>query len=233
MKDRHALPLYVQISEMLIREIAAGRLADGERLAPERELAASLGTSVGTLRKALADLADKGLLERRHGSGNYIRARAQTGAVYSFFRVELIGGGGLPTAALLEVARLRKPADLPPFGTAPEAHRIRRLRALNGRPAVLEEIWLDGSYTDRINALDLSESLYLYYREKLGLWITRAEDQLTLSAVPKWAPEAFGQPPGAPCMMAERVSWAQDGSRAEVSRNWINTDVARYVARIS
>ncbi|MEC9403613.1 MAG: GntR family transcriptional regulator, partial [Pseudomonadota bacterium] len=33
-----ALPLYVQISELLIRDIAAGRLIDGERLPPERDM---------------------------------------------------------------------------------------------------------------------------------------------------------------------------------------------------
>ena len=52
MTDRLSLPKYVQIAEMLIREIAAGHLADGARLAPEREMAATLGTSVTTLRKA-------------------------------------------------------------------------------------------------------------------------------------------------------------------------------------
>ena len=41
---------------MLIRDIAAGRLSEGERLPPEREMAAELGIAVGTLRQALADL---------------------------------------------------------------------------------------------------------------------------------------------------------------------------------
>jgi DNA-binding GntR family transcriptional regulator len=40
-----ALPVYLQISEMLIREIGTGRLRDGERLPPEREMAASLRRS--------------------------------------------------------------------------------------------------------------------------------------------------------------------------------------------
>ena len=68
-----ALPIYMQTAEMLIREIASGRLIDGERLPPERNMAADLGIAVGTLRKALDDLSAKGLLERVHGSGNYIR----------------------------------------------------------------------------------------------------------------------------------------------------------------
>ena len=117
MPDQSSLPLYIQISEMLIREINAGRYLDGERLPPERDMSAELGISVGTLRKALADLTLKGMLERVQGSGNYIRAQADTKSVYAFFRVELLRGGGLPTADVLDVTRLAKPVDLPDFGS--------------------------------------------------------------------------------------------------------------------
>ena len=56
--SKGSLPVYLQISERLIREIGAGRLPDGARLPPEREMAASFSISVGTLRKALAELFD-------------------------------------------------------------------------------------------------------------------------------------------------------------------------------
>ncbi|SDY21204.1 GntR family transcriptional regulator [Citreimonas salinaria] len=233
MTDRYALPLHVQISEMLIRDIHAGRLLDGERLPPERAFAETLGISVGTLRKALADLAEKGMLDRVQGSGNYVRARSDAPSVYSFFRVELLEGGGLPTAELLSVERHPKPADLPAFGTSTHGHRIRRLRRLSGTPAVLEEIWLDAGYAETVAAADLSESLYLYYREALGLWIGRAEDRLGLAPVPDWAPPAFGPKAGAQALVATRIAYAQDGARAEVSHNWIDTEVAAYVARIA
>lgn len=218
---------------MLIRDIHAGRLLDGERLPPERAMAENLGISVGTLRKALADLTDKGMLERVQGSGNYVRANTDVKSVYAFFRVELLEGGGLPTAELLSVDRVAKDPALPAFGESADGFRIRRLRRLSGKPAVLEEIWLDGSYAQAITASDLRESLYLYYRERLGLWITRAEDRMTLGFVPDWAPEAFGPKAGDSTVMAQRVSWAQDGTRAEVSRNWIDTTIATYVARIT
>lgn len=56
--------------------LMAQRRAEGQsRLPPERELAAGLATSRGTLRKALARLEDEGLLERRVGrsGGIYLR----------------------------------------------------------------------------------------------------------------------------------------------------------------
>ena len=73
MSEATSLPVYIQISEMLMREIIAGRLSDGERLLPERDLAKSLNISVGTLRKSLKELEQKGALFRRHGSGNYVK----------------------------------------------------------------------------------------------------------------------------------------------------------------
>ena len=145
MSIKNALPVYVQISEMLIRDVNAGHYLDGARLPPERQMAKELGVSVTTLRKALNDMSHKGMLEKRQGSGNYIKTNKNLASVYSFFRVELIAGGGLPTAELLALDRTVKPTHFPPFGKGNEAYRIRRLRLLNGQPAVLEEIWLDGN----------------------------------------------------------------------------------------
>ena len=232
MSQGSALPKYLGLSEMLIREIAAGHLPDGTRLPPEREMAAEHGVSVGTLRKALADIEEKGLLTRVQGSGNYIRAGEASSAVYAFFRLELLRGGGLPTARVLSVSREAKPADAPDFGPSPQAHRIRRVRALGGTEIALEEIWLDGDRAAGIAAADLSESLYLYYRDQLGLVIATAEDRVGLGAVPGWAGEDFHLAAGAPAGLIERIGRAQDGARVEYSRTWFDADRARYVSRM-
>lgn len=225
------LPRHVQISEMLIREVMAGRLLDGERLPPEREMAAGMGVAVGTLRRALSDLQDKGMLDRVQGSGNYVRHRADVASVYSMFRLELAQGGGLPTADVLSVDRLPKP-ESPPFGPSAEGHRIRRLRRLSGVAMAVEEIWLDGDRAARIEAADLSDSLYLHYRTRLGFWIARAEDSVTVAPAPDWSPAAFGPGPGTVCGFIERISWAQDGAPCEYSRTWFDPVRARYVQRL-
>lgn len=232
MSQTQTLPKYVQISEMLIREIMAGRMVDGERLRPEREMAQDLEISVGTLRKALADMEEKGVLERRHGSGNYVKSKADVESVYSFFRVELIGGGGLPSATVLSVDKVAKPEWFPQFGQSDHGYRIRRLRRLNNVPSVLEEIWLDGAETTKLAQGDIGDSLYMYYRTELNLWIAKAEDQVGMRLCPDWVPEGFGVAAQSPCVCVERTSYAQDGRSVEFSMNWINSDVARYVARI-
>ena len=87
MATQTSLPLYVEIAELLIRDIAAGQYVDGDCLPPERVLAESLSTTVTTLRKALVILDKKELLRRVQGSGNYIQAQSSVESVYAFFRV--------------------------------------------------------------------------------------------------------------------------------------------------
>lgn len=228
MPTSHSLPIHLQISEMLIRDIQSGRLLDGERLPPERDMAKQLGVSVGTLRKGLADLTDKGLLERRQGSGNYIRYCAAADSIYAFFRLELVDGGGLPTADVLSVATLKAPEGLSGGG---QAHRIRRLRKLSGKPAAIEEIWLDADCSPCLEAKDLSESLYHFYRNRLGLWIQKVEDRIGTGVAPDWG---GGLLPGAPESLGvvDRVSWDQHGRTVEVSWTWFDSRHVRYVSRL-
>ena len=227
----NALPKYVQISELLIRDIASGRLLDGERLPPERDMAEDLGISVGTLRKSLAELTNKGLLERIHGSGNYIRHGNVEASVYAMFRLELLAGGGLPRADILHLTTIEKPSDLPQFGTSDSAARIRRLRYLNDTIIAVEEIWLD-SDAGEVRPAALSDSLYHYYQKQLGFWIARAEDRVGIGAVPVWSPEAFPLRPGTVTGYIERMSWAEKPDPVEFSRTWFDTSKALYVQRL-
>ena len=227
----NVLPAYVQISELLIRDISAGRLMDGERLPPEREMAKFLKTSVGTLRKALDILVEKNLLERIQGSGNYVRHGGDSNSIYAMFRLELLGGGGLPIAQILSVDAMEKPHSLPPFGTSTHATRIRRLRFLNETIIAVEEIWLDAD-AGQVPEGAISDSLYHFYKEQLGFWITRAEDRVGIGAVPEWAPENFTKPSGTLTGYIERLSWADAPEAVEFSRTWFDTDQALYVQRL-
>lgn len=229
-KNTGSLPKFIQLSEMIIRDIDAGRLLDGERLPPEREMARTHGTSIGTLRKALADLETKGLLRRVQGSGNYIRKTARSPGLYAMFRLELLTGGGLPTADVLSLDLLEKPADLPDFGTAAEATRIRRLRYLNDTAIAVEEIWLDAD-AGRLSLPMLSESLYQTYLRRLNFWIARAEDRVSISALPGWAPPGFAAP-GTPSGYIERFSWSDASTPVEFSRTWFDPTRAVYVQRL-
>ena len=227
-----ALPLHMQITELIIRDIAAGRLVDGERLAPERDMAESFGIAVSTLRKALASLQEKGLLERVQGSGNYIRTKADTGSVYAFLRLELVEGGGLPQARALEVEFLPKNPALPYFGPHTHGHRIRRLPFLSRTIAAAEGIWLAASYGVRPSAVELSESLYYFYARNLNLRIARAEDRVGLGPLPDWVPPDFPHAAGTQLPMVTRVSYGYENAPVEASWTWYDPDRVRYTVRL-
>ncbi len=226
-----SLPIYVQIAELLTRDIVSGRLIDGERLPPERDMATELGVSVGTLRKALRDMGQKGLVESVQGSGNYIRATGDTGTVYAMFRLELLEGGGLPRAKVLSVDLMAKPHTLPSFGTSDKGTRIRRMRWLNDTIIAVEEIWLDAD-VGLVSDSTISESLYATYRKNFGLWIQRAEDRVSLGQIPDWAPADFPVAAGTTVGYIERLSWADFPAPIEFSRTWFDPTRAVYVQRL-
>lgn len=74
-----ALPgaLYAKLASALATAIEDGRLPAGTRLPPERQLSADLAVSRSTVAGALDDLAARGLLDRRQGSGTFVAALAQ------------------------------------------------------------------------------------------------------------------------------------------------------------
>jgi GntR family transcriptional regulator len=230
---RGALPTYLRIAERVTRDIAAGRLRPGDRLPPERAMAAELGVTVTTLRKSLAVLTERGLLDRRQGSGNTILAGDTSAGVYALFRLERPEGGGLPTAELISLGLHDKPADLPDLGSsARRAWHIRRLRSLDGIPVAVEDIWLDGRFAGPLTPEKVSESLYRSYRDLLALTIARAEDRLGAGPLPDWATGRLPHAPGTIMALARRRAFEADGRPAEVSSTWFDPDRATYVARL-
>ncbi|WP_407839188.1 GntR family transcriptional regulator [Streptomyces sp. DSM 116496] len=78
------------IAEDLRNQIAKGNLKAGERLPSEAHLAAHYAVSTPTLRNALALLQAEGLVEKIHGSGNFVR--------HPLRRTMYVGGGHTPSA---------------------------------------------------------------------------------------------------------------------------------------
>lgn len=64
---------YKDIADDLRQSIAAGLFGAGDRLPAETELARRYAVSVPTIRVALGALQDEGVIEKRHGQGNFVR----------------------------------------------------------------------------------------------------------------------------------------------------------------
>jgi GntR family transcriptional regulator len=65
-------PLYLQVERRIEDLLLQGRYKAGDRIPPEAELVAALGVSRVTVRAGLARLVERGLLQRRRGSGTFL-----------------------------------------------------------------------------------------------------------------------------------------------------------------
>jgi DNA-binding GntR family transcriptional regulator len=72
--DTSPVPLYHQVAQALQEAIEDGRLPRGSKLESELELAGLLGISRPTMRAAIRELVDKGLVVRRRGVGTMVAA---------------------------------------------------------------------------------------------------------------------------------------------------------------
>ena len=99
---------YEQVAEQIQRLIASGALSPGDRLPPERELAAKFGVGRSSLRDAIRTLEVMGIVESRHGSGTVVRDLSTDALVVPLASV-LAEKRGL-VAELLDVRRMIEPA---------------------------------------------------------------------------------------------------------------------------
>ena len=74
-----AVPLHQQLSRALAAQIAEGQYRPGAAIPPERQLCSLYGVSITTVRQAVLDLADKGLVERAVGRGTFVLAARPRG----------------------------------------------------------------------------------------------------------------------------------------------------------
>jgi GntR family transcriptional regulator len=82
-----ARPLYSQLKETILDEIASGRLKPGDRLPSHRELGETYQMSHMTVRRAISELTNEGVISAVPGKGIYVaepKEDADSGALISF-----------------------------------------------------------------------------------------------------------------------------------------------------
>ncbi len=142
-------PAHARIAAWLEKLIVAGRLASGDKLPAEVDIAAALGVSRMTLRQALGAIEAKGLLRRSRGRfGGQLRRDAPSGVrphrlpgfTEQLRRLDMSAGARLVSAtALPATAEVREALSLK---RGARVHEIVRIRSANGTPILLEETYL-------------------------------------------------------------------------------------------
>lgn len=103
--------LWTTLRDALQADIAAGRYAPGDRLPTEAQLAQRFGVNRHTVRRALAALADAGLVHARRGAGVFVTGRVTEYPITqrTRFRDTLLSAGQTPEKRILRLETL--PAD--------------------------------------------------------------------------------------------------------------------------
>jgi GntR family transcriptional regulator len=217
-------------------DIATGRLTPGERLAPERQLGARLDVARNTLRRALADLAARGLIESRDRSGWFVNGRGVT--------IETISGPqgltdwaavhGLAVSSKVTVARVREADEVEaralriPVGS--KVFELERVRFVEGAPLSLDQSILVPAVAATVAGFDFSaRSLYQTVREQNGIEPSRAECLLRAITTDERTADLLGLTEGDPLLELSETVFDQYGDPFEYGRHLNRGD--RYAFR--
>lgn len=140
-----SVPFYVQVKEDILNKVRSGELQPGSRLSSESELTKQYGVSTITIRRAVSELVDERVLERKQGKGTFVlrrsfqRSFSQIGRGFS----EICEANGMQVSTLvLQAEVLNDPPEkiLEQLELPKGFHvvYIRRLRYADQQPVVIE-----------------------------------------------------------------------------------------------
>jgi DNA-binding GntR family transcriptional regulator len=175
------VPLYFQVAQELEKAISTGRLGPGAKLPNEISLAGDFGLSRPTMRRAIQELVDKGLLVRKRGVGTQVvRGEVSRPVELTSLFDDLSRNGQTPRTTLLthEVVaadeRTARQLDIEP-GT-PVLH-LRRLRYANDEPLAILENFLPADLADLPEKALEERGLYQMMRSR-GIHIRVAKQRI-------------------------------------------------------
>jgi GntR family transcriptional regulator, phosphonate transport system regulatory protein len=139
--------LWRQVADGIERGIADGSFAPGERLPGETEIAETYRVNRHTVRRALATLAERGLVRAERGSGTYVEAQRLAYPLRSRTRFsEIVGAGGHePRGRLIEATEevaTRELARELGLKTGASLIRIESVRSADRTPLCVSTTWL-------------------------------------------------------------------------------------------
>lgn len=225
------VPLYFQISTRIEAAIREERLPAGSRLENEISLANRLGMSRPTIRRAIQELVDKGLLVRRRGIGTQVvHGKVTRNVELTSLFEDLERAGQKPVTKLLS-AEIGKAdaavADHLGVATGSPVLHIKRLRSADGVPISILENTLPEEFTD----LDLGQlsrhGLYQMLRAR-GVTIRVAKQRIGARAANATESELLDVSRGGPLLSMERTAFDQSGRAIEWGTHCYRPDLYSF-----
>lgn len=166
------VPLYYQVSRQLEAAIERGDLAPGDRLENETGLARRWGLSRPTMRRAIQELVEKGLVVRKRGIGTQVvghgkvKRQVQLTSLYD----DLVRSGQEPTTDVLAHDFTRADDDVAEqlgIEAGTNILHVERLRYALGEPLAIMRNWLPAEVAATFTRRQLEGGgLYALFRAK-------------------------------------------------------------------
>jgi GntR family transcriptional regulator len=207
------VPLHRQMFLVLHDEIVRGALDPGDPLPTEQSMCDQFGVSRITVRRALADLADAGFIERKHGVGSFVLDHPSV-------RQRDVGGSYLDGLRQVEFETV---VEVREFGVRavprPVAERLgssdRALHALRlrcerrtGEPLMITEVWLPVGLADVVTEAAMGQAPLYHLLTEAGVTVDRMDHELTAEIAGPRNAHLMGTPIGAPLIRVNRVAFS-------------------------
>jgi GntR family transcriptional regulator len=237
--DPHSMvPHYQQLEEGLLMAIRQGRMAAGEPLPSERELADALGISRMTVRRALTNLEARGRLRSQVGKGWYVSPAkveqdlqeltsfsADMGTLGYAVQSELLG--------FLKIGADEHLAQNMGLTLGTPVYVLKRRRFLDGEPTGLEEAHIAEQVCPGLDRFDFNfESLYRVMREEYGLTLACATQQIEASRADADEASLLEIKEGAPVLRCTRTAFSPEDVVLEYAAGVYRGDRYKYRVRL-
>jgi GntR family transcriptional regulator len=207
------VPKHEQLRTILVRRIT-DELHPGDMLPGERQLSTDHGVSRITVRAAIGQLVNEGLLVRIHGKGTFVAARTARSRLHlASFTTDMRRLGLTPSTVVLGVERGVPPQDTIKalgLGAGDEAVRVRRLRLADGTPMSIDDAWYSTAVAPGLDTCPLTGSVYQLLRERYDVTIDRAEQSVAATEADDEHAALLGLAPGKPVLLFDRVAYSGD-----------------------
>lgn len=233
-KQSH-IPIYRQIQAQFKQLILDGQFEPKDVLPSETELSRRYGVSVMTVRQAMNELVNEGLIYREQGRGTFVARQPMVHPLQRMesFTEDITARGLTPSAQVLAFEHVPAPKEIAlalELEPAHEVLRIKRLRLANDRPVGIHDSYLRGVYFDQ-TTLEKYGSLYALLEDQ-GLVLAEGEEVLEAVAANQETSELLNVPPGSPLLLVSRTVYLESGQPIEFVRATYRADLYRYAIQL-
>jgi GntR family transcriptional regulator len=233
-----AQPLYVQIKELLRNRILDGVYPPHAQLPSESEMMAAFDVSRITVRQALGDLENEGLIFRLHGKGSFVskpKAFQDLGRLQGFGEAMRQMGHEtfsrvLGMRTILPSPQVRERLAL---GKRAHATELRRIRYLNREPISLDVSYLPVAIGKRLEKEDLAaRDVFVILENDYGFALGHADLQIGARLADETLAPHLQVQEGAPVLFIERMTHCADGTPVDYEYLYYRADAFQYRVRV-